>query len=195
VPGRATQYDHPVALEPGKVSAGKLVLLDVRPPARPFGAEEQQAALDKLARAAGPATAAIESAVADGFAAYRAELNALAGGQASARVMILARNAELAQLATELQASISRGRHGAYVEAHDEGQTEKGLRNLVGLCAVATDLLNKATEAAKEEGKAVAQSPTDQLMTRLGVGQAPASTPVGGAVGAPLSPNPAPEKP
>lgn len=167
MPGQSTAVALP---SPGVAVAGKLVLLDARPPARAFGPEQQREALEKLERKAGPATAAIEVAVATAFDALRAELNDLAGGQASARVMIMVRNAELTQLAAELQASISRGAHGGYVEEADEGQTEKGLRNLAGICAVANDLLTKATDVAREEGKArQATGPVGQLMDRLGV--------------------------
>lgn len=168
MPGRVTALD---LSDPGMVVAGKLILLDARPPARAFGPEQQQEALEKLERKAGPATAAIEGAVSVAFEALRSELNVLAGGQASARVMIMVRNAELCQMAAELQASISRGAHGGYVETADEGQTEKGLRNLAGICAVANDLVTKATDVAREEGKAAKGSAADQLFGRLGVGQ------------------------
>lgn len=171
VPGQSTAVALP---DPGMATVGKLVLLDARPP-RSYSPEQQQEALAKLERKAGPAAAAIESAVATAFDALRAELSTLAGGQASARVMIMIRNAELTQLAAELQASISRGTHGNYIEgteagkAADEGRVEKGLRSLAGICAVANDLLSKAYEAAREEAKANKGSATEQLMGRLGV--------------------------
>lgn len=147
-----------------------VTLLDVRPPTH-FTQREEDEALEKLAIDAGPATAGIVRRVSDSFDAIRAELNEVAGGQASDRVMTLAHNAQRAQLAVELQTTVSVSAHGRYVaNGGDKGQTEKGLSKLVGICAFATDLLNKAYEAARSEA-GLRQSPTAQLMTRLGVGQ------------------------
>lgn len=163
----------------GLAASGKLILIDARPPRQLFGPEQQQEALEKLQRKAGAATAGIEAAVAEAFCALRAELNEMAGGEASATVMVMARNAELTQLAAELQASISKGSFGVYVDEPDNGQLEKGLQRLAGICAVANDLLLKAKETALAEGKAKKGSATEQLFARIGAssGSAPVSPP------------------
>ncbi len=176
---------------PGLAQVGKneraQVILDARPPSH-FTQREEDEALEKIAIDAGPATAGIVRRVADSFDAIRAELNEVAGGQASDRVMTLAHNAQRAQLAVELQTTVSVSAHGRYVaNGGDKGQTEKGLSKLVGICAFATDLLNKAYEAARSEAGS-RQSPTAQLMSRLGVGQpapeVPAPSPLGPPGGA-----------
>ena len=147
-----------------------VTLLDARPPSH-FTQREEDEALEKLAIDAGPATAGIVRRVSESFDAIRAELNERAGGQASSRVMTLAHNAQRAQLAVELQTTVSVSAHGRYVaNGGDKGQAEKGLTKLVGICAFATDLLNKAYEAARAEHAANKGSATDQLMARLGHG-------------------------
>jgi hypothetical protein len=175
------------AVAPGRA----ITVLDARPPAL-FSLAEEDDALEQLARKAGPATAGIVRRVATAFESYRCELNQTAGGQASDHVMLLAHNAQRAQVAVELQTSISAMAHGSYVANDgDKGQAEKGLHRLVGICAFATDLLNKARDAAREEGKAATGSATDQLMSRLGVTATASAQAVpddgsgGGSLGAP----------
>lgn len=206
MPGHATPAAVEPMLAPGlaHVSGGgeerrALTLLDARPQTS-FTRREEDEALEKLANVAGPATAGIVRRVSESFDAIRAELNERAGGQASDRVMTLAHNAQRAQLAVELQTTVSVSAHGRYVEAGgDKGQTEKGLSRLVGICAFATDLLNKAYEAAKAEAGSKA-SPTDQLMARIGVGKparevpalSPLTPPGGDQFGSPPPSIPAP---
>ncbi len=190
MPALASLATDPVLLELGHAQAGGpgrlMTLLDVRPPTS-FTRREEDEALEKLATVAGPATAGIVRRVSESFDAVRAELNELAGGQASARVMTLAHNAQRTQLAVELQTTVSVSAHGRYVaNGGDKGQTEKGLSKLAGICAFATDLLNKAYEAARSEAKANQGSATQQLMTRLGHGasaKAPEVSPVRGGGG------------
>jgi cation transport regulator ChaC len=187
---------HARAESPGR----SLTLLDARPPSR-FTRREEDEALEQLANVAGPATAGITRRVAESFDSIRAELNERAGGQASAHVMTLAHNAQRAQLAVELQTTVSVAAHGKYVANDgDKGQAEKGLSRLVGICAFATDLLTKAFAAAAAEAKA-AGSPTEQLMARLGHGtEVPAPSPFGPPGGSsfgslPIVPSPIPPNP
>ena len=118
----------------------------------------------------------------------RAELNRLAGGAASGRVMILAHHALRAHQALELQTLAAGQAFGV-----EDLLAEKHMRNQAGLAVVASDALNKAYEAAREEGKAGQGSATDALEVRLGVTASadpvPALAPGGSAVGAPLTPN------
>lgn len=175
-----------------------LQLLSVAPKAH-FSLAEHDAALEQLSKKAGPATEAIVSRVNASFESYRRELNEAAGGQASDRVMLLAHNAQRAQLAVELQTSVSTVGYGQLAEGvdHDKKQEQvsKGLRNLVGLCAFASDLLNKAHEAALQEGRDKAKaagSPTQQLFATIGVAgptPAPDHTPPGVEQGAPACPS------
>lgn len=147
-----------------------LSVMDGRP--GQFTQAECETALLELGRKAGAATEAISSRVDESFCAIRSELNALAGGQASARVMLLAHHAQRTELALELATSTTSVAHGAFVLGQDKlGQTDKALRNVVGIAAFATDLLNKAYEAAQAEGKALKAKvgPAEELMSRLGV--------------------------
>jgi hypothetical protein len=175
-----------------------------------FTTEDHDKALADLARRAGPATEGVVVRVNESFSAVRAELNVLAGGQASNRVMLLAHTAQRAQLAVELHSQVSAVEHGRFASGDDKPKVtealSKGLRNMVGMCAFAADLLNKAHAAAAEEGKARKGSATDQLFATLGVAgtevvdQSPDRTPGGGKTGSspisiPSSPNPSSEEP
>ncbi len=141
-----------------------------------FALAERDSALEQLAIDAGPATEAITVKVNQSFEPIRGQLNELAGGQASPRVMMLAHHAQRVEVALELQTAISMHSVGRYIREGGEsdkkaGKTEVGLRNLAGIGAFASDLLTKAYQAAEAEGKAKAAKlgPVDELMTTLGV--------------------------
>jgi hypothetical protein len=181
-----------------------LTLVDSRPPL--FTEAEVAEAAEKLAKRAGPVASQVRRKIETCWEGIRADLNAVAGGQASPRVMVLAHHAMRAHHALELQALWAEVAFGEEREGSD-----KHMRNQAGLAAVATDALNKAYEAAREEGKAGnAVTGPAGLLARLGhvapgvdVGGAPTGSgqthvPLSnggvGAVGAPLSPNPPPPK-
>jgi hypothetical protein len=177
---------------------GPVQLTSVSPKVQ-YSIEEHDTALAELSRKAGAATEGVVLRVNESFASFRAELNDLAGGQASSRVMLLSHNAQRAQLAVELQTSLSTVGHGQFAAGADKDQklesVSKGLRNLVGLCAFAADLLNKAHAAAVEEGKANKPSAHDQLLTALGVAvptHVPDAPPGGQAIGSPPASIPTP---
>ena len=175
-----------------------VVALDARPSAQ-YSIEEHDKALAELSRKAGPATEGVVERVNASFASFRTELNEAAGGQASSRVMLLSHNAQRAQLAVELQTSLSAVGHGQFAAGADKDQKQeqvsKGLRNLVGLCAFAADLVNKAFTAACEEGKSkrAALPATAQLMNAIGFAAAtevPTQSPItppGGVEKGPLT--------
>lgn len=148
---------------------GPVLVIDARPK-RDWTPEEVRQAVEEQQRKAGALVALVRSETEATWAEIRRELNELAGGQASARVMVLAHHALRAHQALELQtllAEVAAGKHG-------EGQRadpNNGLRNQSGLSVIATQALNQAYEAAKAE-RVVGKSPTAQLLERLGVGVA-----------------------
>lgn len=168
-----------------------LAIVDAR--AAQFTPEQVEQAEKRLAERAGPLVARVWERTEATWVEVRAELNQVAGGQASARVMAIAHNALRAAQALELQTLAAARAFGEETE-----QNEKHMRNQAGLAIVATDALNKAYEIAREEGKAAqGQGPVGQLMGKLGIpapASAPVQTPPGGSLGAPLSPNPTPSK-
>lgn len=173
----------PVGVAPGP----RLGLVDARPaPVLVHELAEREGALLEHLRKAGPAVEAVATRVDAAFEVVRAELNERAGGQAATHVMLLAHNAQRAEFALELQSLVSQGAVGRHLERMsgegadkaDASQAEKGLRNLVGIAAFATDLLNKAYAAATEEGKAKRDTPVQSLMASLGIADAPG--PAGG---------------
>lgn len=198
MPGPATAIEARPVLDAGNAfastSSGPIRVADFRP-ATVFTPEEHDAALAELARRAGPATEGVVVRVNESFGGVRAELNALAGGQASNRVMLLAHQAQRAQLAVELQAQVSAVEHGRFAGGDDKPKVtealSKGLRNMVGMCAFAADLLNKAHAAATEEGAGKKPDATAQLLTAIGVGsseldsRSPVDPPGGVAKGPP----------
>lgn len=152
--------------------------------------------LEKLA----PIVAAVRTRVGTSWMTMLAELNGVAGGQASTRATMLAHYAMKAHTALELAHLVA---ETAVAEARD--QADARLRNAAGIAIVATDLLNKAYAAAEAEGKAKAAKlePVDALMATLGVpgpdgegsAQVPDLTGGVGSIGAPLPQNPSSSAP
>lgn len=179
---------------PGSVA---LTIVDGRP-VRFSEGEVAQAEADHALRA-GAQVESVRAKVAEAFQAVRADLNATAGGQASPRVMVLAHHAQLAHQALVLQSLAAEKAFGEEAKLQDNA-----LRNTAGLSVVATDALNKAYEAAREEGKAKQPTGLPGLMASIGVGQPgpgshetqrpevrsdpPFSPPGGSTVGSPSSP-------
>lgn len=167
-----------------------LSVLDGRVP-RFSAAEVEEAAL-KLEERSGAVVQQVRARTEASWQEVRGELNRLAGGQASARVMVLAHHALRAHQALELQALAVGKAFGA-----EDDLAEKHMRNQAGLAVVASDALNKAYEVAREEAKANAGSPTEQLLTRLGVASSDPVPPEGRGGTCSLGPVPAesPEPP
>jgi hypothetical protein len=173
-----------LVLRPGETA---ITVLDGRTPG--FTPEQVEEAERKLAEASGPVVARVRGRTEESWGKVRAELNAVAGGEASARVMVLAHHALRAHQALELQALAAGKAFGIGDEL-----AEKHMRNQAGLAVVASDALNAAYEAAREEGKTNKGSPTEQLLTRIGARpQEPAEarpespfSPPGGSVLGPL---------
>lgn len=142
-----------------------LHLIDARPKLRWSEAEVQQA-VETQQKKAGALVALVRSEIEATWAEIRRELNQLAGGQASTRVMVLAHHAMRAHQALELQtllAEVAAGEHGEGKRA----DPNNGLRNQSGLSVIATQALNQAYEAARAEQGSNAASPVDGLRARL----------------------------
>ncbi len=143
-----------------------VLLVNVQVPS--FTPEEVAAAEAEQVKRAGPLVIRIRERAEEVWQLVRAELNARAGGEASARTSVLAHYALMSNRALELQALLAEATAGSNGKDPD-----KAFRSLAGLSVVAADLLNKAYAAATEEGaaKAKAQSggPVGELMGRLGV--------------------------
>ena len=179
---------------------GPIRLLDARP-ATNWTVAEVEEALERHRNRAGPLVAFVAASVSEQWARIRAELNRIAGGQASDRVMALAYYAEQANLAVALQ----RTRVEAAV-GEDAKNADSAVRDFTGLTAVAAARLNEAFEIAEREGRAGnAVTGPAGLFARLGhaapgstetpgegATSSPLSTPGVGAVGAPLPSNPNP---
>lgn len=170
-------------------------------PPRNWTPEEVQQAVESQQQKAGPLVALVRDRIEATWSEIRRELNEAAGGQASARVMVLAHHAMRAHQALELQSLL------AEVDAGGNGRAKadpnNGLRNQSGLSVIATQALNQAYEAARAEAKQNQGSPTQQLMSRLGVPAprevvppSPVRPPGGDQVGSPpVSIPPSPEEP
>ncbi len=189
--GQATAHALEPELDSGSVTvrtaSGRLLqVMDARP--KRFTPAEVEEALERQEKKAGAVVAHVFDRTEQSWAEVRRELNAIVAGGASARVMILAHHSLRAHQALELTTLAAARAFGEEQELAD-----KHMRNQAGLAVVATELLNKAYEAAREEAKATQGSATDQLMQRLGVtAQASAeATPAEGirghVIGAPLS--------
>jgi hypothetical protein len=152
-----------------------LVLVDARPPVT-WTAEEVELAVERQQKRAGALVALARERIEASWGEIRAELNQMAGGQASARVMVLAHHAMRAHSALELQVLLAEVGVGEEAKGADAG-----LRNQSGLSVIASQALNAAYDAAREEGKASRGSATDQLFGRLGVGQGRPGVDVGGS--------------
>lgn len=152
---------------PATVSSKALQLLDGRPKMHWTEAEVEEAAKEQQQKA-GPLVALVRDRIEATWSEIRRELNETAGGQASARVMVLAHHAMRAHQALELQSLL------AEVDAGGNGRAKadpnNGLRNQSGLSVIASQALNQAYEAARAEGKANQGSLADQLMAKLGHG-------------------------
>jgi hypothetical protein len=137
-------------------------ICDVRPKTQWTEAEVVQA-IETQQKRAGALVALVRERTDATWAEVRRELNEVAGGQASARVMVLAHHAMRAHQALELQALMAEVASG-----EETKDAVPGLRNTSGLSVIATQALNQAYEAARAERKTA--TPTQQLMTRLGHG-------------------------
>jgi len=142
--------------------AQTLQLVDGRP--RRYTEAEVQAAELEHAQRAGAQVERVRANVGKAFEAVRADLNAAAGGVASARVMVMAHHAQLAHQALVLQSLAAEKAFGG-----DKDRQDNSLRNAAGLAVVATDALNKAYEAAREEGKRA--NPVADLRRTIGLGR------------------------
>ena len=184
---------------------GPIRLVDARPPTN-WTVADVEDALERHKERSGPLVAFVAASVAEQWARIRSELNRIAGGQASDRVMALAYYAEQANYAVALQ----RTRVEASV-GQDAKNADSAVRDFTGLTAVAAARLNEAFDLAEREGKAGnAVTGPAGLLARLGhvapgvgvggvpTGSGPTHVPLSnggvGAVGAPLSPNPPPPK-
>lgn len=181
MPGHATEVapivDNGAAIRVPVLGQGAPVLvLDARPKVQ-WTEQELADAVEAQQRKAGALVALVRSETEAMWAEIRRELNNAAGGQASARVMVMAHHALRAHQALEVQtllAEVAAGKSLDELKADAHGQ-----RNQSGLSVIATQALNQAYEAARAEAKQNQGSPTQQLMTRLGVGSAaPKVTPV-----------------
>lgn len=163
-----------------------VLLIDARPKMH-WTEDEVEQAVESQQKRAGALVALVRERTEATWAELRRELNEAAGGQASARVMVLAHHAMRAHQALELQSLL------AEVAAGEEATSAaNNLRNQSGLSVIATQALNLAFEAARAEAGKAAGSPTEQLMTRLGVGRGgpisieapalPAPSPPGGVL-------------
>lgn len=162
-----------------------LSVLDGRAPR--FSAEQVEKAHAELEQASGPVVEHVRARAEASWELVRADLNRVAGGEASPRVMVIAQHALMAHEALVLQ-RLAAGR--AYGTGDD--LAEKHMRNSAGLAVVATDALNKAYEAAREEGKANKGGAVGGLLTRIGAAEVrtePPMTPGGGSAQGSLPPN------
>jgi len=136
-------------------------LVDARPPVH-WSPDEVGQAIERQQKRAGALVALVKARLEADYAVVRAELNRLAGGQASGRVAVLARNAMLAQEAVELQTL------AAEVAAGEESKgADTSLRHMSGLSVFASQALDKAYDAAREEGKCA--NPVADLRKTIGL--------------------------
>lgn len=159
---------------------GPIRLLDARP-RQSWTVDEVEEALERHRQRSGPLVAFVEAQVESQWERLRAELNRVAGGQASDRVMTLARYAMCANLAVELQAT------RAKVAVGEEAKTaDAAVRDFSGLTAVAAARLTEAFALAEAEGKRA--NPVEQTFSFIGVGQGGPGVDVGAATGPARSP-------
>lgn len=151
--------------------SGPIRLLDARMPTS-WSLEEVEEALEKHKKRSGPLVAYVAASVAAQWERIRGELNRIAGGQASDRVMALAHYAEQANYAVDLQ----RKRLEQMV-GEEAKNADSAVRDFTGLTAVAAARLNEAFDLAERESKK--GSATEQLFGRIGLAaeKAPASVP------------------
>lgn len=183
---------------------GPIRLVDARPPTN-WTVADVEDALERHKARSGPLVAFVAASVSEQWARIRSELNRIAGGQASDRVMASAYYAEQANYAVALQ----RTRVEAAV-GEDAKNADSAVRDFTGLTAVAAARLNEAFDLAEREAKAGHDrvAGPNGLLARLGHqvpgssmtlggGQAsvPSQTPGAVGSGAPLSLNCAPPGP
>lgn len=141
---------------------GPIRLLDARMPTS-WTLEEVEDALERHRQRSGPLVAYVAASVAAQWERIRGELNRIAGGQASDRVMALAHYAEQANYAVDLQ------RKRLEVAVGEEAKSaDSAVRDFTGLTAVAAARLNEAFDLAEREAKST--NPVTGLMARLGHG-------------------------
>lgn len=196
VPGRSSACEvdnrQSGAVEVRTPGMPALTLVDSRQPVT-WTTEEVSQAVERQQKRAGALVALARERIEASWERIRAELNQIAGGQASTRVMVLAHHAMRAHSALELQTLLTEQAVG-----EESKGAEGNLRNQAGLSVVATQSLNAAYEAAREEGKAQKGSPTEQLLTRIGarpgVAEAQPRPPIDPPGGSSLGPPPASTK-
>lgn len=160
--------DGSAIMVPVQGQGSPVLVIDARPRLEWSEVEIQQA-VETQQKKAGALVALVRSETESTWAEIRRELNEVAGGQASARVMVMAHHALRAHQALELQTMLAEVATG---KSMDELKADMhGLRNQSGLSVIATQALNQAYEAARSEAGS-RKSPTEQLMARLGVGGA-----------------------
>jgi hypothetical protein len=141
-------------------------VMDARTPR--FTPEQVAASIEQHEKRAGAVCEHVMARTEQSWAEVRRELNSIVAGGASARVMILAHHSLRAHQALELTTLAAARAFGEEQELAD-----KHMRNQAGLAVVATDLLNRAYEAAREEARALrASNPVDDLSARLAAGEA-----------------------
>lgn len=159
--------DGSAVMVPVQGQGSPVLVIDARPRLEWSEAEIQQA-VETQQKKAGALVALVRSETEATWAEIRRELNEVAGGRASARVMVMAHHALRAHQALELQtmlAEVAAGKTMDELKADAHGQ-----RNQSGLSVIATQALNQAYEAARSEA-GNRSSPTEQLMNRIGVGR------------------------
>ena len=179
--------------------SGTVELLDARLPRN--ARAENLAALDAFRAKSAPFYLAIRDGAEEYGAHLRAELNALAGGEAPPSVMALAQAAVDALSNCQLAQHIVGHATGDLPGLPEKKQPARRLeitqlqRTAMGLDVAFTDLVRRATEAAKEAGKK-GSSPTQQLMARLGHGaKAPDPVPPQAPGGSSVEPPPSLSQP
>lgn len=176
-----------------------MALLDSRLPSEL--AAGNRAALERFKAQAAPFYSAIRAGAEEYGEALRLELNALAGGQAPASVMALAQAAVDAHANCQLAQHILGHATGGLEDLPKSKQPTRRLeitqlqRTAMGLDVAFTDLVRRATEAAKQ-ARGGGVSPTQQLLTRIGAAHpVPPLAPGPGSIGAPPFPIPTPPIP
>jgi len=181
VTGQSAAIVVPEAADRGDIevrtSAGTLRIASVRTP----GAGK--ARLERLERSFGGIVAELAEQQENFAVPFRAELSALAGGELPVSVQVIAQLAVMAVTTVRKAELLSNAALGDWSEARLDAlacetlheRADKSQRNMAGLAIVARDLLQSARAAAREAGESNRGSPTEQLLTRLGVGQAVAS--------------------
>lgn len=198
MPGHATEVapivDDGASIRVPVLGQGSPVLvLDARPKVE-WTELEIAEAVKAQQRKAGALVALVRSETEAMWAEIRRELNEVAGGQASARVMVMAHHALRAHQALEVQTMLAEVAAGKSLD--DLRADAHGQRNQSGLSVIATQALNQAYEAARGEANTKAATPAQQLMARLGHGaRGPSPSPDAPPGGVVVGASPAPSSP